>query len=88
MVPPQSSPSVLELRGKPVQSRRGPATVTGDLLEYEGRLEKAAAAGQDFGSQIPAAEEEQTLSVEKATPPRFLGAPTRFDHSTVRPGSS
>ena len=35
----------------------------------------------DLGSQIPAAEEEQTLSVERATPPRCRGAPTRFDRS-------
>lgn len=45
------------------------------------------AIGQDFGSQIPAGEEEQTLSVERAHSVPSFGAPTRFDHVLVRPGS-
>jgi hypothetical protein len=57
-------------KGKPVRCRRGPATVTEAPLEATGSGPLIAVRSQgratDLGSQIPAAEEEQTLSVERA----------------------
>jgi len=60
-----------------VRSRHGPATVTESpraLTECE-----SARAHGSFGSQIPAAEEEQTLFAERAHSALCIRAPTRFD---------